>query len=145
MSFVYELIDDNTLERDEILSLEKKYNLYFRQGLFDREKKCFMLIKYDLSIMKDWDGENISVWILKIDNELIEFSKKIIFYKKINESTINSFQKIIDLKIPKNSRIDKEYILNLIVLALKEYKEVGVSYAHKITNYDLSIDVSEVQ
>lgn len=143
MSFIYKVINDNTLEKEEILFLEKKYNIHFRQGLFFREENIFMLMKYDLSIMKDSNGENISIWILSINGEIFEFSKKVISYKKINNETVESVQEVIDLKVPEKTKIDKNYILNIIYLGLIKYKEVSVSYSKKIKNYKLKLKLNK--
>lgn len=144
MSFIYEVINDNTLEKEEILFLEKKYNINFRQGLFCREENIFMLMRCDLSIMKDSDGENISIWVLSVNGEIFEFSKKIISYKKINNETVESVQEVIDFKVPEKTKIDKNYILNIIYLGLIEYKEVSVSYSKKIKNYKLNLKINKV-
>lgn len=144
MSFIYEVINDNTLEKEEILFLEKKYNTHFRQGLFCRKENIFMLMRCDLSIMKDSDGESISIWILIINEEIFEFSKKIISYKKINYETVESVQEVIGLKVPEKTKIDDNYILNIIYLGLIEYKEVSVSYSKKIKNYKLNLKINKL-
>ena len=144
MSFIYEVINDNTLEKEGILFLEKKYNTNFRQGLFFREDNIFMLRRCDLSIMKDSDGENISIWILSVKGEIFEFSKKIISYKKINDETVESIQELIDFKVSEKSKINKDYILNIIYLGLIEYKEVSESYSKKIKNYKLKLKINKV-
>lgn len=144
MSFIYEAINDNTLEKEQILFLENKYNINFRRGLFCREENIFMLMKCDFSIMKDSDGENISIWILSVKGEIFEFSKNIISYKKINDETVELIQELIDFKVPEKTKINKDYILNKIYLALIEYKEVSESYSKKTKNYKLNLKINKV-
>lgn len=127
----------------DIKSLIENRNYKISQGLFDRERKCFLIKIFDGSV-KEWSTDSISFWLMSLDKEIIEFSKDLIEYKKIDDFSVVSIQKITSLKIPNNSRFDRSYIVSLIIDALKEYKEVGVSYAHKIKNYDLTVDASEV-
>lgn len=131
MAFINEKINDFTPEIMDIKSLIESRNYKISQGLFDRERKCFLIKIFDGSV-KEWSTDSISFWLMSLDKEIIEFSKDLIEYKKIDDFSVVSIQKITSLKIPNNSRCDRSYIVSLIIDALKEYKEVGVSYAHKI-------------
>lgn len=143
MSFVNEIIRDDMLVINDIRAVMSKYHFKTSQGLFFRERKCFILQRIN-GLVREWSNDSLSLWVMFLDGEIIEFSKTVLKYEKVDEFTFRSSQRIVDLKIQKNSRFNKQYILDLIILALKEYKEVGVSYAHKIINYDLSIDLGEI-
>ncbi len=141
MPFVNENISIQDREDFGLDEINKKYRFIDQDWTVDHERKIF-LTKY-------WEGHDmgsdtdLSVWLFYWRGEICQFTKKIIEYKKVAEKHYSSTQKILDIQIPEKYHNDKENFLIDMVDAIQVCQEIGIF--SKMTQYDLTVDLSEVQ
>lgn len=114
-----------------------------RNWTIDREKKMFLF--------RSWRGHelgvdtHISVWLFGVNGGLVEFTKHILEYKKIEEDHYYSKQKLTDLRIIEEVNMDRQQLLQYIVDAIEVCQEVTpIPPRPSMKSYDLWVDVNEV-
>lgn len=88
---------------------------------------------------------HISVWLFGVNGGLVEFTKEILKYKKIEDGHYYSQQKLTDLRIIEDVNVDRQPLLQQIVEAMEVCQEViPIPPRPSMKSYDLWVAVNEV-